>query len=77
MKRNLLAEMYRRGVKVAAIAEALSINEKTVRNKIQGYSAFTFPEAEALRDTFFPEENLEYLLQDEPAAPAATSEETI
>lgn len=63
MLQNLVAEMARSGVKNKEIAEALSLNEKTVFNKIHGNSDFSFPETEAIRDTFFPDKDLEYLFK--------------
>lgn len=64
MKHNLLAEMARMGVVAKDISEALCLNEKTVRNKISGTTAFTVPEAMKIRDTFFSGMKIEYLFAD-------------
>lgn len=63
MLQNLVAEMARSGIKNKDIAESLSLNEKTVFNKIHGASTFTINESIGIRDTFFPDKDLEYLFK--------------
>lgn len=59
--RNLRAEMERYGVTVADIRKILGCSEKTVRNKINGDTDFTLPEAFKIKSTFFKGYTLEYL----------------
>lgn len=64
--RNLLAEMARYGVSNNDIQALLSCTDKTVRNKLNGVTDFSFGEAMKIRDTFFPGMRLEYLFSQEP-----------
>jgi len=59
--KNLLAEMARYGVSNNDIQSLLSCADKTVRNKLNGVTEFSFGEAMKIRDTFFPGIRLEYL----------------
>lgn len=59
--RNLIAEMARYGFKVKDIQNVLGCSEKTVRNKINGVTEFTYREAETIKNKLFPELQLEYL----------------
>lgn len=61
MTNNLCAEMTRCGVSIADIQATIGKTEKTVGNKIKGKTDFTFPETVKIRDTFFPNQRLEYL----------------
>jgi hypothetical protein len=70
MLRNLQAEIVRASIKQTDIAEAIGVNEKTLRNKISGFTSFTFPETKAIRDMFFPDMKLKYLFApDSPDEP--------
>ena len=60
---NLEAEIARNKIKKKAIANALDLSERGLQKKMKGESPFTFPEAEAIRDTFFPDKALEYLFE--------------
>lgn len=59
MTLNLIAELVKMGVparKIAKeIAKTLEINEKTARNKLNGVTAFTFPEAVKINNTRSPQ----------------------
>jgi transcriptional regulator with XRE-family HTH domain len=46
---NLRAEIARKGVTATAIADALGITKGTLSLKMQGKSAFTVPEAKAIK----------------------------
>ncbi len=46
---NLRAEIARKGVTATAIADALGITKGTLSQKMQGKSAFTVPEAKAIK----------------------------
>lgn len=61
---NLVAEIAKRGIKKQAIASALGISYRAFYNKISGRVPFTWPEACIIRDTFFPDMSLEFLLGD-------------
>jgi len=61
MLHNLEAEIARRHIKKKEIAEAINVDEKTLWNKINCVTAFTMPEATAIKDTFFPTIDLQYL----------------
>lgn len=52
---NLRAEIARRGLSSKTIAESLGINPKTFGNKLSGKTAFSWPEACAMANTFFPD----------------------
>lgn len=51
MHRVLKAEIVKCGITIAQIAQAIGISEKSMRNKINGETDFTFPEAQAIRNT--------------------------
>lgn len=65
MKHNLEAEISRKGIKKKDIAAELQIDEKTLRNKIKGRTDFVWSEAVQIRDTFFPDIDINYLFHDE------------
>ncbi len=44
-----------RGIKKKAIAEALDIDPRTLRNKLNGTSDISLPEAQTIRMKFFPD----------------------
>ena len=51
---NLKAEMQRNGLTVRDIMRTIGCSEKTARNKINGETDFTYPEAEEVRNRLFP-----------------------
>ena len=53
--------MARKDLSIRDIASCLGITEKAVRNKVNGITAFTFPEVCKIRNTLFPAMELEYL----------------
>ena len=59
--KNLKAEMQRNGLTVWDIVETIGCSEKTARNKINGETDFTSPEAEKVRNRLFPGLRMEYL----------------
>lgn len=58
---NLKAEMKRYEISVADVAALLGCAEKTVRNKLNGQSSFSVPEAFKIKNTLFPSLTVEYL----------------
>lgn len=51
---TLKAEMARRGLKPADVAEALGITPRSAYNKITGATKFTLNETAIVRDKYFP-----------------------
>ena len=66
---NLDAEMCRYGITIQDIATDLGINERTLRNKVNGVSEFTYRECKRIRNKWFPGMSLEYLFADTPVSP--------
>ena len=58
---NLKAEMQRNGLTVKDIMQTIDCSEKTARNKVNGETDFTYPEAEKVRNCLFPGMRMEYL----------------
>lgn len=77
MRNNLIAEMVRKGYKADQIpkilATTLGCTERTIRNKLNNVTDFTFSEVIKINESFFNDEfDLKYLFQmaetKEPAA---------
>ena len=51
----LNGKIAERGIKKLTIAAALDITQKTLKNKLDGRSQFTWQEACTLQRTFFPD----------------------
>lgn len=67
MLNNLKAELTRKGLNpVAEIVTTINCTEKTARNKLQGITPFTVPEAIQVREKYFKSENFkfEYLFEE-------------
>lgn len=71
MLKNLRAEMVRNGVSVTAMAAKIGKTDRCVRAKLGGATAWSLPEAQAVRDRFFPGMSLEYLFADSNSAQSA------
>ena len=54
-------EMPRFNVTYYDIQQVMNCSEKTVRNKMQGVTDFTYSEARVIRDKLFPGMNIEDL----------------
>lgn len=67
--KNLKAEMARYAVSNLDIQKLLGCSDKTVKNKLNGETAFTVSEALKIRETFFKGYRISYLfaqdIQDE------------
>ena len=65
MLNNLRAELVRKGFNTPseAVAAALNCTQKTARNKLDGHSPVTVPEAVKIIETYFAEDQftIEYL----------------
>lgn len=59
---NLKAEMRRIGVTQGDVADFLSMSTNNVSLKINGKVPFTVDEALKIRDRFFPDATLDYLM---------------
>ena len=46
----LRGEMYRQNITIKSLAEQIGISEKSLRNKLNGETDFTWPEAQAIRN---------------------------
>lgn len=60
---NFVGEIAKRGIKKTDVAQAANMCTKTLREKIVGKSEFSLGEATIIRDTFFPDQTLEYLFE--------------
>lgn len=60
---NLKAEMARKNIKCAAVAEILNLSYDSVINKLNGKTDFTRAEVFKIRDTYFPSLSLDYLFK--------------
>ncbi len=58
---NLKIALDGKRITVKAYAAVLGVSEKTVWNKINEETDFTFPEAQKTKKELFPEYDLEYL----------------
>ena len=57
----LRGEMYRAGITISALASQIGISEKSMRNKINGETEFTWPEALTVRRIVSPNKSMEEL----------------
>ena len=53
-----------KNITLVDIADLLGVNYRTVRNKINGVTDFSFGETVAIKKVFFPEYELEYLFSE-------------
>ncbi len=67
MFHNLEAEMARENITVPMLSKCIGKTERATRNKLNGKTQFTWPEVQAIRDSFFPEMDLRYLFEKKPA----------
>ena len=51
----LVAEMARRGISKKMISQVLGVSERTLYNKLNGATPFTWEEVSAIRKHFFPD----------------------
>lgn len=71
MSNNLIVEFVKRGVQprniAKTISEILGVSEKTARNKINGVTDWTLPEAMQINEKMFDGAlSIEYLFKQEP-----------
>lgn len=65
MHRLLKAEMVKKNMTITKLASEIGISEKTLRNKINGDTDFTLPEAQAIRRILKSEMTLDDLFATE------------
>lgn len=65
MHRILKAEIVKNGKTVSRLAAEIGVSEKTLRNKINGDTDFTLPEAQAIRRILKSELTLDELFETE------------
>jgi len=58
---NLEAEMKRKGISRADIANLIDVSYSTIHSRFNGNSEWIYNECVLIRDTYFPEMKLEYL----------------
>ena len=52
---NLVGEVTKRGIRKSVIASTIGISERALYNKFIGAVPFTWPEACAIQEVFFPD----------------------
>ena len=65
MHRNLRAEMVKKNKTIYQLASDIGVAEKTLRNKINGDTDFTLPEAQEIRKILKSDLTLDELFQTE------------
>lgn len=65
MYRFLRGEMVKANISVAVLAKKIGIAEKSLRNKLNGETDFTWPEALAIRKIINPRLKMEELFKKE------------
>lgn len=58
---NLKAEITRHKVRISDIANSIGISERTMRNKLNGVTDFTWGQACKIQKEFFPQLSKDYL----------------
>lgn len=65
---NLRTALYQKGITIQQYAEFLGVEEKSVYNKLNGITDFTYPEFKLTCAMLRPEYNADYLFADNPPA---------
>lgn len=65
MLKNLRNELNKKNITIVAFANFLQVSEKTIQNKLNGQTDFTYPEAIKISTYLFPEYTLSYLFQED------------
>lgn len=60
---TLVGEMAKGGIKKSDIASAIGVTPQTLRKKLNGITPFTWPEADAIQEQFFPQYGKDYLFK--------------
>lgn len=67
MYSNLKYVLYQKNIAIKQYAEFLGVSEKTVQNKLQGITDFTYPEFKKTCTLLLPEYNADYLFTEDNA----------
>ena len=62
---NLEAEMKRKGISRADIAQTLGVSYSTIHSRFNNNTEWLYSECVVIRDTYFPEHTLDYLFSTE------------
>ena len=65
---NLEAEMKRKGISRMDIANLLELSYSTIHSRFNGKSEWLYNECVLIRDTYFPDLELDYLFSKEEKA---------
>ena len=65
MYSNLKYVLYEKNIAIKQYAECLGIREKTVQNKLQGITDFTYPEFKRTCKLLLPEYSADYLFTED------------
>ncbi len=63
MYQYLINEMMKSNIKISKLAIRIGVTEKTLRNKLNGKTEFSWPEVLQIRNIVAPEVTLEELFQ--------------
>ena len=65
MYHNLKKVLYQKDIAIKQYAKFLGVSEKTVQNKLQGITDFTYPEFKKTCNLLLPEYNADFLFKEE------------
>ncbi len=65
MYQNLKNEIIKSNIKISKLSIRIGVTEKTLRNKLNGITEFTWPEVLRIRDMIAPQASLEELFTKE------------
>lgn len=68
MNLNVRVALSQKNISMKALAQFLGVSEKTIQNKIQGDTDFTFPEAKRIKKELLPEYDYDYLFATDDTA---------
>lgn len=60
---NLKGELAKKDITIEALSKLLGIHRNSVKNKLNGDTAFTIDEAFKIQKEYFPNLSLEYLFE--------------
>lgn len=72
--KNLKAEMVKHGITQIDAADLLGMTSNNFSMKVREKVPFTIEEMKLIRDTFFPEANLEYLCESDNDTPSTSGQ---
>lgn len=63
MYSNLRLLLASKNISIKKFADFLDVSEKTAQNKLNGATAFTYPEVCKIKEYLFPEYDLDYIFE--------------